>query len=162
MLEPALISVTCERAGLADIEELKAELEEIGQNLQDPIAWQQHDLRFHVRLAQLSGNSVLAGVLEGLFPRLLAEWQRVLSAADINQAYQSHIAILEAVASKDSAAAVKLMEEHVSEFARLAATAPAAQAEAGTVQYSNSSYPEENGSSHRASQYSDDYLQSQN
>ena len=62
------------------------------------------------------------------------------------------------------------MEEHVAEFARLAASTPQAAvasqqpvtAQPEAVQYGNSSYSSENGNANRPVQYSDDILQSSN
>ena len=69
---------------------------------------------FHVRIAQLMGNQVLAQMLGDLIPRssLIALMYQGAGAARHSQ--QEHVEIVKAIAARDEDRAVRLMDEHLS------------------------------------------------
>ena len=68
---------------------------------------------FHVRMAQLMGNAVLAQILGDLISRcsLIALMYQSDSAAE--HSHQEHAAIVKALAAKDEALALQLMDAHL-------------------------------------------------
>lgn len=68
---------------------------------------------FHVRMAELMGNTVLAQILGDLISRcsLIALMYQSDSAA--KHSHQEHAAIVKALAAKDEALALQLMEAHL-------------------------------------------------
>jgi DNA-binding GntR family transcriptional regulator len=68
---------------------------------------------FHVRMAELMGNDVLAHLLVDLISRcaLITLMYQSTSAAEHSNA--EHVAIVTALAAKDETLAVRLMDEHL-------------------------------------------------
>lgn len=69
---------------------------------------------FHVRMAQLMGNEVLADMLDELISRcaLITLMYQTSHAAEHSN--EEHVAIVKALAARDEALAVQLMDEHLS------------------------------------------------
>lgn len=69
---------------------------------------------FHVRMAQLMGNEVLADMLDELISRcaLITLMYQTSHAAEHSN--EEHAAIVKALAARDEALAVQLMDEHLS------------------------------------------------
>jgi len=68
---------------------------------------------FHVRMAELSGNEVLAQILRDLVSRsslITLMYQRDGAAA---HSQEEHVELVKAIAARDERRAVKLMEEHL-------------------------------------------------
>ena len=68
---------------------------------------------FHVRMAQLMGNEVLADMLDELISRcaLITLMYQTSHAAEHSN--EEHAAIVKALAARDEALAVQLMDEHL-------------------------------------------------
>ncbi|WP_435531271.1 GntR family transcriptional regulator [Ramlibacter albus] len=68
---------------------------------------------FHVRMAELTGNEVLAHVLRDLVARssLITLMYQRAGAAQHSQ--EEHVELVKAIAAKDEKRAVKLMEDHL-------------------------------------------------
>jgi DNA-binding GntR family transcriptional regulator len=68
---------------------------------------------FHVRMAELTGNEVLAQIVRDLVSRsslITLMYQRDAAAA---HSQEEHVELVKAIAAKDEKLAVKLMEEHL-------------------------------------------------
>jgi DNA-binding GntR family transcriptional regulator len=68
---------------------------------------------FHVRMAELSGNEVLAQIVRDLVSRsslISLMYQRDAAAA---HSLEEHVELVKAIAARDEKRAVKLMEEHL-------------------------------------------------
>ncbi len=68
---------------------------------------------FHVRMAELTGNEVLAQILRDLVSRsslITLMYQRDAAAA---HSQEEHVELVKAIAAKDEKLAVKLMDEHL-------------------------------------------------
>jgi GntR family transcriptional repressor for pyruvate dehydrogenase complex len=114
-LETKLVELAAERAATDKVQALQTAVEQARQ-AKDALSWFQHELQFHLGLAQLAGNSILAGTLEALFPQILTTWQAHPARVDIERAAVDHLAILDAVVRRDGAAASRLMSEHLERF----------------------------------------------
>jgi len=68
---------------------------------------------FHVRMAELMGNHVLAQVLGDLISRCALITLMYQSQNAAQHSAHEHVAILEAMANKDEDLAARLMEEHL-------------------------------------------------
>lgn len=68
---------------------------------------------FHVRMAELMGNLVLAGMLGELISRCALITLMYQSAHAAGHSHEEHEAIVKALAAKDADLAVRLMNEHL-------------------------------------------------
>lgn len=68
---------------------------------------------FHVRMAELMGNRVLAELLGELISRCALITLMYQSAHAAGHSHDEHAAIVKALADKDEATAVRLMDEHL-------------------------------------------------
>ncbi len=68
---------------------------------------------FHVRMAELMGNQVLAELLGELISRCALITLMYQSAHAAGHSHDEHAAIVRALADKDEATAVRLMDEHL-------------------------------------------------
>jgi len=69
---------------------------------------------FHVRMAELMGNQVLADMLGDLISRCALITLMYQSTHAAEHSNDEHVAIVHALAAKDEAEAVRLMNEHLS------------------------------------------------
>ena len=69
---------------------------------------------FHVRMAELMGNDVLAQILGELTSRCALITKMYQSASAAQHSYDEHVNIVKALAAKDEVLAVRLMNEHLS------------------------------------------------
>src|SRR3954454_11151487 len=97
----------------AAVEALRAALERMIDEEQDPAARMDADLAFHLELCRLAGNSMLVEAWQRLEGRMRvavldgAAWQAPMMARD------RHAPIVEAVERADAAEAVRIVEEHM-------------------------------------------------
>lgn len=115
VIEAAVVAGAVERIDAAEIERLRAHLDE------ERAARRRGDRRdlirltgeFHRRLAGIAGNEVLGEVLRGLISRtslIIALYERPgLTPCSRDE----HAALLDAIARRDAAAAAALMREHL-------------------------------------------------
>ena len=68
---------------------------------------------FHVRMAELMGNDVLAQMLSDLISRCSLITLMYQSATAAEHSNEEHAAIVQALAAKDEALALRLMDEHL-------------------------------------------------
>lgn len=68
---------------------------------------------FHVRLAQLMGNEVLALMLTDLISRCALITLMYQSSAAAEHSHEEHTAIVDALEARDEALALRLMDEHL-------------------------------------------------
>lgn len=80
---------------------------------------------FHVRMAQLMGNEVLALMLMDLLSRCALITLMYQSSAAAEHSHEEHTAIVDALAARDEALALRLMDEHLQHVeAALTLTSP--------------------------------------
>jgi DNA-binding GntR family transcriptional regulator len=68
---------------------------------------------FHVRMAQLMGNEVLAALLTDLISRCALITLMYQSSTDAEHSHDEHTAIVKAIEARDEEQAVALMSEHL-------------------------------------------------
>lgn len=68
---------------------------------------------FHVRMAELTGNQVLAQILGKLIARCALITLMYQSASAAQHSNEEHVEIIKALAARDEEAAVRLMTEHL-------------------------------------------------
>lgn len=116
VLEPSLTRLAAKNATEEQIDRLEKDLELAAENLTDVEAWRQHDLHFHARLGQLSGNRVLAGSLDSIVLQLPGVWQRFQPADRVEKSHQEHRLILDSLRRRDAAGASRQMRNHLRKF----------------------------------------------
>jgi DNA-binding GntR family transcriptional regulator len=68
---------------------------------------------FHVRMAELTGNQVLAQILGKLIARCALITLMYQSASAAQHSNEEHVEIIRALAARDEEGAVRLMTEHL-------------------------------------------------
>jgi len=115
MLEAAMIRRAATELAPAQLAELREHLRNEQAAVQrTDVSGRTHLLAdFHVVLAQMLGNEVLAGMLGELVSRCSLIALMYQSAHSAEHSYEEHVAIVDALERRDARAAVKLMEEHL-------------------------------------------------
>jgi GntR family transcriptional regulator, transcriptional repressor for pyruvate dehydrogenase complex len=98
----------------SELDRLEQYLERQHANLADPEAFIEADVRFHVQIARISGNEVLADLLASL-RSMLRVWVdrgvRTLTATEA--AYEEHAKVFAAMRARDSVAVEAAMRDHM-------------------------------------------------
>ncbi|MES3014764.1 MAG: GntR family transcriptional regulator [Pseudomonadota bacterium] len=115
MLETAMIKRAATELSDAQIAELRAHLKAEAEAVQrtDVSGRTRLLADFHVVIAQMLGNEVLARLLSDLVSRCSLIALMYQSAHSAEHSAGEHVAIVEALARRDARAAVKLMEQHL-------------------------------------------------
>jgi DNA-binding GntR family transcriptional regulator len=120
MLEASMVKQLCARITDAQLAELRAHLAAEAQAVaRTDVSGRTRLLAdFHVVLARMLGNAVLADLLEDLLTRssLIALMYQSSHSAEHSQA--EHVAIVDALEKRDPRAAVKLLETHLGNVER--------------------------------------------
>lgn len=113
-LERTAAILAAQRATPAQLDELQTYLDRQETALDDPDAFIDADVRFHVLLARAAGNDVLADLLQSL-RSMLSVWvgRRVRTRQATEAAYDEHRAIFEALRSGDVLGVQRAMDEHM-------------------------------------------------
>jgi DNA-binding GntR family transcriptional regulator len=115
MVEAAVIRRAATELGAAQIAELRAHLREEQAAVQrTDVSGRTHLLAdFHVVLARMLGNEVLAELLTDLVTRSSLIALMYQSAHSAEHSWAEHVAIVDALEKRDARAAAKLMEDHL-------------------------------------------------
>jgi len=115
MLEAAMIRRAATELTPAQVAELREHLRNEQAAVQrTDVSGRTHLLAdFHVVLARMLGNEVLAGMLGELVSRCSLIALMYQSAHSAEHSYEEHVAIVDALERRDARAAVKLMEDHL-------------------------------------------------
>ena len=115
MLEGALVRRAAAELTKAQIAELRSHLrdENAAVRRSDVPGRTRLLADFHVVLAGMLGNDVLAGMLAELVSRSSLIALMYQSAHSAEHSFDEHVAIVDALEKRDARAAVKLMEEHL-------------------------------------------------
>jgi GntR family transcriptional regulator, transcriptional repressor for pyruvate dehydrogenase complex len=113
-LERTAAALATDRATDAELDKLGEYLERQAANLDEPDAFIDADLRFHLHIAKVSGNEVLADLLQSL-RSLLRVWveRGVRNREAIEAAYEEHRRVYEAMRTRDVAATEAAMQHHM-------------------------------------------------
>ena len=120
LLEGAMIRRAATELAPAQIAELRAHLrdEDAAVRRTDVPGRTRLLADFHVVLARMLGNEVLAGMLAELVSRSSLIALMYQSAHSAGHSFDEHVAIVDALERRDPRAAVKLMEEHLQHVER--------------------------------------------
>jgi DNA-binding GntR family transcriptional regulator len=126
MLEAAMVRKLCERIDDAQVAQLRAHLREERQALaRGDVTLRTRLLAdFHVILAQLLGNQVLAETLRDLLSRSQLISLMFQSSHSADESQREHEQVVDAIERRDTRAAVRLMENHIDSVERNLKTNP--------------------------------------
>jgi DNA-binding GntR family transcriptional regulator len=115
MLEAAMIRRAAAELTAAQVGELRAHLANERSAVQrTDVSGRTHLLAdFHVVIARMLGNAVLADMLADLVSRSSLIALMYQSAHSAEHSFEEHVAIVDALEQRDAKAAVRLMEEHL-------------------------------------------------
>jgi GntR family transcriptional repressor for pyruvate dehydrogenase complex len=134
LLEPAAARLAADRAGNADPSAAASLLAVASRQLDDEPSLTITNMEFHVALAHMSGNPILAETIEALLHTYLKEQRDIVVPYDETERdYEEHRRILAAITAGDALSASGEMLGHLSSVVEIvtgqcAAGAPAASA----------------------------------
>lgn len=118
MFELGMVRLAAQNATSEDIADLRSIHEEQAQNLHDANAFIEADMRFHARLAQISGNPIIVAVSEAMLKWLfeyhvsLLHWN---GKEDVTLA--EHAQMIDLIENHDTDGAVEMMTRHLARSA---------------------------------------------
>jgi len=119
ILEAAAAAIATRKADRGDLTELYTMLDEVGQDtsVEDLVA---HDIKFHARINELSGNSYLSSMLESLSSRTLRAriWRGLTEQNSVVRTLSEHRAIVDAMAAGDTELVRSCVTVHISGVGR--------------------------------------------
>lgn len=116
-IEVLVARMAAERATEVSLGELGQILRQMKEDRRDVFVEQ--DVAFHMKLAEIAGNSVLAEVLSSIRTLLRVWMRRVVEAAgETGTSYREHAKVFEAVRRGDSEAAGAAMAAHMESASR--------------------------------------------
>jgi DNA-binding GntR family transcriptional regulator len=120
MLEAAMIKRAATELSVAQIAELRAHLKAEAEAVQrtDVSGRTRLLADFHVVIARMLGNEVLAHMLSDLVSRCSLIALMYQSAHSAEHSYDEHVAIVDALEKRDARTAVRLMETHLNNVER--------------------------------------------
>ena len=120
MLEAAIVRRAATALSREQIAELRAHLrdEQAAVRRTDVSGRTRLLADFHVVLARMLGNEVLAGMLGDLVSRSSLIALMYQSAHSAEHSFQEHVAIVDALEKRDARAAVRLMQDHLGNVER--------------------------------------------
>ena len=128
MLESAMVRQLCARITDAQVAQLKAHLIEERQAVKRGDVTMRTRLLadFHVVLAKLMGNDVLAEILQDLLNRSQLISLMYQSSHSADESQREHELVVDAIGRRDASAAPRLMANHISSMERKLRTDPKA------------------------------------
>lgn len=113
-VEVILAGLAAKRRSSGELEDLRAIVDEMRAADTDLDKYIAADVRFHLKIAELSGNTVLAGVLSSIRSLLQVWTNRVITArGETRSSLAVHIPIFEAIEEGDAEAARAAMFAHM-------------------------------------------------
>jgi DNA-binding GntR family transcriptional regulator len=107
--------------GLAgDVSELDAELAGMRRaaSAEDVHAFVDHDVAFHRRIVQASGNGTLLELWTSLHVDMRTTITLIKRAADLGEVAEAHVPVMEALRAGDPERAAAAVREHIESFSR--------------------------------------------
>jgi GntR family transcriptional repressor for pyruvate dehydrogenase complex len=115
ILEPTASVLALPHLDAAALEELSAMVDEVDEStsVEDLVA---HDLQFHAKVIEKSGNAYLSSLLEALGSQTVRAriWRGLTEEKSVARTLDEHHAIVEALARKDSDLVRALVTVHIS------------------------------------------------
>ncbi len=113
MIEKGIVSLVVERAGSAEIEELESAFHAMVEHKNDPRAFAQADLSFHLALARATANPVVIKVNAVITDILKVSMYGIVDSLGTKDGLYYHRKILDAIKARKGSRAESLMAEHV-------------------------------------------------
>jgi GntR family transcriptional repressor for pyruvate dehydrogenase complex len=114
VIETPVAALAAERATDADIEELRALLDDMTRQT-DIEGWIEADIRFHLGIARVARNGLISFLMDALQETMrftTRSLQKERGPRDPSQRMKNHIAVFEAIERRDPAAAAAAMTLH--------------------------------------------------
>ena len=114
-LETLAAGEAARRVEEAEKRELQTLLEDLRRTLDEPEAFSDADVAFHLALARMSGNRLLSYFIEetrAAFTSIMRDTRRVVPEGRLPEVHRSHEAIVKAVLLGDPAGAEAAMRAH--------------------------------------------------
>jgi DNA-binding FadR family transcriptional regulator len=117
-LEPLVIADAVRHATDADVAELRALVDELGEAVADVARFLEVNWRLHVRMARISPNAMLRSIYGSLLDTVTANTGQVTAQDERTlvrhkkQRHRLHADIVEAIAAKDEKWAARLARKH--------------------------------------------------
>jgi DNA-binding GntR family transcriptional regulator len=108
-------------AGLGgDVSDLEAELEGMRRaaRAEDVHAFVAHDVAFHRRIVEASGNGTLEELWRSLHVDLRTTITLIKRAADLSEVAETHVPVMEALRSGDAERSAEALRAHIESFSR--------------------------------------------
>ncbi len=113
IVEKGIVSIVVKRAGTAEIEELEGALRAMEESRNDPRAFAEADLSFHLIVAKAAGNPVVIKVNAVITDILKSSMYGIVDSLGTRDGLYYHRRILDAIRRRDGPLAETLMGEHV-------------------------------------------------
>ncbi len=113
MVERGIVSLVVERAGSAEIDELESAFQAMVEHKNDPRAFAQADLSFHLALARATANPVVIKVNAVITDILKVSMYGIVDSLGTKDGLYYHRKILDAIKARKGSRAESLMAEHV-------------------------------------------------
>jgi DNA-binding FadR family transcriptional regulator len=121
-LEVPLARLLAGSAKPKQIARLRASIEESAEHLEDPEAYGEYDVAFHLLVAELAGNQTLAVLCQMVYHivgtarrRYTATLERGVHMTEYEQVHKTHAKLVELIAARDPDAAEALWRKHLVE-----------------------------------------------
>jgi GntR family transcriptional repressor for pyruvate dehydrogenase complex len=111
--EKGNVSLAVKRAGSAEIEELDRALRAMEEHRNDPRAFAEADLSFHLLVAKATGNPIVMKVNAVITDILKVSMYGIVESLGPRDGLYYHRKILDAIKNRDVPLAETLMEEHI-------------------------------------------------
>ncbi len=113
MVEKGIVSLVVDRAGSAEIDELESAFQAMVEHKNDPRAFAQADLSFHLALAKATANPVVIKVNAVITDILKVSMYGIVDSLGTKDGLYYHRKILDAIKARKGSRAESLMAEHV-------------------------------------------------
>lgn len=114
LLESGLVRIATRRATSRDLDRLSDALRELKEARGDNLRFVAADMSFHVIIAEMSGNSMIAAVSKGMLDWLSRFKRELVSVKGAERlTIEEHERIYKAILGGDPDAAAKAMEDHI-------------------------------------------------
>jgi GntR family transcriptional regulator, transcriptional repressor for pyruvate dehydrogenase complex len=125
ILEPEIAALAATRANAESLKEMRQAVKAMDTAQEDPDAYIEADLDFHLALAEASANPVIFSLIDSIVAVLREQRMRIfkIDGGPIRGQYH-HKKILEAVEHRDASGAREAMREHLRQVREDSASSP--------------------------------------